>query len=218
LHESSLGRMQAFVDQYLAARRGQPLRILDIGSCDVNGTYRRFFEDPAWDYVGLDLAPGPGVDVVVRQPYRWRELPTASFDVVVSGQAFEHIEFPWVTILEVARVLRPGGLLCLIVPSSGPEHRYPLDCWRFYTDGLVALAHWADLDVVSAETHWDDEGWGWESDQWHDAVLVAAKRAGRPSLTGAAKRRLVRRSAILQATRRRTGEPPAVTASVQTEG
>ncbi len=200
MHESSLGRMQAFVDQYLTARRGQPLRILDIGSSDVNGTYRRFFQDRSWVYVGLDLAPGPGVDVVVRQPYRWKELRGASFDVVISGQAFEHIEFPWVTILEVTRVLRSGGLLCLIVPSSGPEHRYPVDCWRFYTDGLVALAHWADLDVVSAETHWDDEGW--EGDQWHDAVLVARKRAGRPKLAGAAKRMVIRRTMALQAARR----------------
>jgi SAM-dependent methyltransferase len=211
--------MQAFVDRYLAARRGQPLRILDIGSCDVNGTYRQFFDDPAWVYVGLDLAPGPGVDVVVRQPYRWKELRAASFDVVVSGQAFEHIEFPWVTILEVSRVLRPGGLLCLIVPSSGPEHRYPVDCWRFYTDGLVALAHWADLDVLSAETHWNDEGWGWESDQWHDAVLVAAKRADTRNHAAAAKRMLIRRVMTFQAARRRPSPAGSaeVTAGVQTK-
>jgi SAM-dependent methyltransferase len=218
VHASSLGRMQVFVDEHLTARRGQPLRVLDIGSSDVNGTYRRCFQDPSWVYVGLDLAPGPGVDIVVRQPYRWKEVPAGSFDVVVSGQAFEHIEFPWVTILEVARVLRPGGLLCLIVPSSGPEHRYPLDCWRFYTDGLVALAHWADLDVVSAETHWHDEGWGWESDQWHDAVLVAGKRAGKLAPAGAAKRMLVRVSTSLQAARRGlSGGSPDVTASASAQ-
>jgi SAM-dependent methyltransferase len=202
MHQSSLARMNNAVAEHLHDRRGTRLRILDVGSLDVNGTYRCLFDDPQWEYVGLDMVPGRGVDLVVSQPYRWSEIQAASFDVVVSGQAFEHIEFPWVTILEVARVLRPAGLLFLVVPSSGPEHRHPLDCWRFYTDGIVALAHWADLDVVCAKTHWSDEGWGEEGDQWHDAILVARKSAAPRSLRGEVKRTLLRWATALQADRR----------------
>jgi hypothetical protein len=33
---------------------------------------------------------------------------------VVSGQAFEHIEFIWLTILEIARVLKTNGLAVII--------------------------------------------------------------------------------------------------------
>lgn len=209
MHQSSYHRMVEFVQRYLAEHSDRPLRALDVGSYDVNGTYRPLFDKPQWSYVGMDLEPGPGVDVVAHDPFRWATLPTSSFDVVISGQAFEHIEFPWVTILEVERVLRPGGLCCLVVPSSGPEHRYPVDCWRFYPDGLVALAHWADLNVISAETHWADEGWGEEGDQWHDSVLVASKPRQKPSIPAWGKRHVLRKVMSFQAARRTRRPLPA---------
>jgi SAM-dependent methyltransferase len=201
MHKSSLARMESLVAEFLAGQRGVPLGVLDVGSLDVNGSYRVLFSDPNWRYTGLDLAEGPGVDLVVEQPYRWRGVRSASFDVVISGQSFEHIEFPWVTMLEVERVLRPGGLCFLVVPSTGPEHRYPVDCWRFYRDGVVALARWAGFAVERAETHTGDEGWGDGSDQWHDTVLVARK-SPRSSLPGRLWRATVRLVLRAQARRR----------------
>jgi hypothetical protein len=96
MHESSFGRMKELVDVHLGSDTSETLRILDVGSFDVNGTYRPLFDEPHWEYVGLDVAPGPGVDVVVRRLYGWKEISSRSFDVVISGQAFEHIEFVWV--------------------------------------------------------------------------------------------------------------------------
>lgn len=190
VHQSSMAAMADFVASHLDDRRGQPLRILDVGSMDVNGSYRTFFDAPAWTYTGLDLADGAGVDMVLTQPYAWGSLPSGSFDVVVSGQAFEHFGVPWVSILEVARVVRPGGLVCLIVPSGGYEHRYPLDCWRFYPDGIAALARWADLDVISAHTNWEPgESWADDSNLWKDTVLVARKLRASPSLASRVKQR-----------------------------
>jgi SAM-dependent methyltransferase len=212
MHDSSFARMKDLVDAHLGNRRGERLRVLDVGSYDVNGSYRALFDEPYWDYVGLDVAPGRGVDVAIGRLYRWGEIASRSVDIVISGQAFEHIEFPWVSILEVARVLRPGGLLILIVPSSGPEHRYPLDCWRFYPDGITALAHWADLDVVMARTHWQDEGWA-EGDQWHDTILVARKAPDRQSLLSVGKQRLLRFVTSLQAQRRQLDVSSAQEAS-----
>lgn len=211
MHRSSIQRMAEFVDSHLAGREHDELRVLDIGSYDVNGTYRTLFEKPRWHYLGMDLEAGPNVDVIADSALRCKELRSCSFDVVISGQAFEHMEFPWMAMLEVERVLRPGGLCCLIVPSSGPEHRHPIDCWRFYPDGLVALAAWADLDVVSAETHWLEEGWGQEGDQWHDSVLVASKPQQAPSLAVRARRYACRWMMEAHAARRRRSVP--VTAS-----
>ena len=93
-----------------------------------------FKSSDKWEYSGLDVEKGPNVDIVVENPYDW-EIPDSSYDVVISGQAFEHIEFFWLTFLEMARVLKPQGLIILIAPSRGPQHRYPVDCWRFYPDG-----------------------------------------------------------------------------------
>ncbi len=199
--------MAQFVYEDLASRRGRVLSVLDVGSMNVNGSYRTLFDDPSWRYTGMDAAAGGGVDVVLGRPYDWSSLGDASFDVVVSGQAFEHIEFPWVTILEVARVLRPGGLVCIVVPSSGMEHRFPVDCWRYYPDGIRALVRWADLDVVRASTNWEPRSdYPDGSAQWCDTVVVASKRGIRPSLANRAKVDVLRRIMSLQANHRQSIE------------
>jgi SAM-dependent methyltransferase len=166
--------MTAFRDRYLSERVNESLRILDVGSQDVNGSYREIFSEPLWSYTGLDMTAGANVDIVVRTPYVWNEVASGSVDVVVSGQAFEHIQYFWITMLEIARVLKTRGICCVLAPSSGPEHRYPLDCWRFYPDGMVSLAQFAQLETLEAVTQWDDTGDA-VSDAWHDSMLVCRK-------------------------------------------
>ncbi len=171
MHVSSYQHMQDVVARYLSAQ--QPLSVVDIGAYDVNGSYRSLFGNAGWSYVGIDLEAGPGVDIVLTSPYR---LPFASgsVDVVISGQAFEHIEFFWMTWLEMVRVLKPGGMIFLIAPSRGPEHRYPQDCWRFYPDGYRALAKYGECELVEVSTDWEphpDPG----SSDWGDTLGVFRK-------------------------------------------
>ena len=168
MHKSSLEHIQSQVQAHL--NRQVPLNIIDIGSYDVNGSYKQFFDAPGWTYTGVDLAAGPNVDVVLSSPYR---LPfhSHSVDVIVSGQAFEHIEFFWLTWLEMTRVLKPGGLIFLVAPSRGPEHRYPQDCWRFYSDGYRALASFGGLELVSANTDWEPHADEFSA-PWGDTVGV----------------------------------------------
>jgi len=168
--------MAEFAQKYLQARRDEPLRILDLGSQDFNGSYRPLFDRPPWQYLGLDMTRGKNVDLVLRDPYRWQEVKPGSADVIISGQTFEHTEFFWLTMREIARALKVGGLLCLIAPSAGDEHRYPVDCWRVYPDGLRALARHAGLETLEAWTQWEDRPqYDSESNKWHDSVLVARK-------------------------------------------
>lgn len=172
MHKSSLEKMERFRDRYLLPREQEPLAIFDLGSMDVNGSYRPLFDRPSWMYTGLDMAPGDNVDVVLKNPYDWREIGTHSADVVISGQAFEHIEFFWITMLEVARVLKPGGLCCIIAPSGGPEHRYPVDCWRFYKDGFAAMARFARIKVLDIVVHEPATDYDDMSNLWADTMFV----------------------------------------------
>jgi SAM-dependent methyltransferase len=148
--------------------------VVDIGSMDVNGTYRELF--PSCQYIGVDLQAGRGVDVVANNAYRY---PVASrrADLVISGQAFEHIEFFWLAWLEMRRIVKPGGLIFLLAPSRGPEHRYPVDCWRFYPDGLRALAKWGGVDAVEVSTDWDAAP-EQDSAPWGDSVGVFRRPPG----------------------------------------
>jgi SAM-dependent methyltransferase len=182
MHPSSQLRMGWFVEQFASNqdKHFPPHRrmlVLDVGSYDVNGSYRQHFDPDRFDYVGLDMVPGPNVDIVPAAPYAWTEIADDAYDIVISGQALEHVEFPWLTIEEMTRVLKKDGLLCIIVPRGFEEHRYPVDCYRFLTDGVVALARCVGLSILHAHTdcgptnaHAD-----WSHPGAADTMLVARK-------------------------------------------
>lgn len=173
MHLSSYEHMTKLVARHLDPRA--LLSVVDIGSYDVNGSYRTLFKNERWSYTGVDLSAGPGVDIVLTSPYHF-PLPSGSFDLVISGQAFEHIEYFWQTWLEMLRILKPGGRIFLIAPSRGPEHKYPQDCWRFYPDGYRALAKLGNCELTEVSTDWEphsDQG----SEQWGDTVGVFRKKS-----------------------------------------
>lgn len=183
--------MSAFVDVCLDAHRNDPLDILDFGSQVVDSqgqSYRPLFDAPTWTYRGLDIEAGHNVDVVVGDAYNWTEVPSDSVDLVISGQALEHVEFFWASVFEIVRVLRPGGLATIIAPSGGFEHRYPVDCWRFYRDGFVALSAYTGCELIDAFTDWGNL-------DWEDSVLVIRK----PSWDTAGQQRFARRSMLQRA-------------------
>jgi SAM-dependent methyltransferase len=181
MHDSAFEKAQVFRSTYLAPYENEPLTVLDVGSAVVAAGHRSNREaltNPAWRYVGLDIEPGPNVDVVVADPYDWREVETGSIDVVACSQVLEHTEFFWITILEIARVLRPNGLAFIVAPGAGPLHRYPVDCWRFYDDGLPALAKWADLAVIESRVQWRPVYR--RGNQWRDAAIVLQRPVRAP--------------------------------------
>lgn len=189
MHISSYNRISYLINWYRDCwdkKEQDRVKILDIGSCDQNGSQRGLFADARYVYTGLDLEYGPNVDIVLQDAYAWSELNDNSYDLVISGQAFEHIEYPWLTIKEIARVMKPGGLLIVIAPSSGYEHKAPFDCYRYYSDGLRSLAKWAELCVYHvsvAGVPRMDVNDSWVS-EWNDAVLVARKQPSEELVVG----------------------------------
>lgn len=179
MHRSSMVRMQWFIREYLGKFYNdyKVLRVLDVGSYGVNGTYKELFSLDKFSYNGLDMQQGPNVDIVPKDIYSWKEIEDNSFDVVISGQAFEHIEYPWLTISEISRVMRKDGICCIIAPSTTIEHKYPYDCYRYYEDGLRALAKWGKLLVLHASTGGvpsREAGREWDSSN-NDTMLIAVK-------------------------------------------
>ena len=88
MNKESYFLMASFVNQNVT--RNKPARILDVGSYDVNGCHRPLFDDPLWEYVGLDLDPGPNVDAVAIDEYNFG-LESDSFDYVISSNVAEHV-------------------------------------------------------------------------------------------------------------------------------
>jgi SAM-dependent methyltransferase len=158
MHDTSFASMAHMVRAIRKSAGERAMQVLDVGSMVAKPehvSFRRICALPGMTYTGLDVAPGPNVDVVATDPYVF-PIAAETYDLVISGSVFEHIEFPWLTMLEVARVMKPGAFAVIIAPSSGPEHRYPTDCWRYYPDGMRALAKWAKLECADVVTGWHE--------------------------------------------------------------
>lgn len=126
MHDESMSLMRGFAGKYVTA--GQ--NVVDVGSGDVNGTFRGLFDHCT--YTGIDMEAGANVDRVV-EPYDWGD---EQYDVVISGSCLEHVPDTVAWVAQSIRVCKPGGLICVIAPHSWPEHKFPVDCYRFFPDGL----------------------------------------------------------------------------------
>lgn len=167
MHDTALVNAKKFVNKYIPEGCSGKT-ILDIGSCDVNGTLKPLFSDGT--YIGLDAAPGPNVDIVSSA--RSMPIDNDSFDVVVSTSCFEHDDRFWLTFLEMCRVLKPKGFLYINAPSAGSHHAYPVDCWRFYLDSWKALEGWgkeSGCNIRLLEAYVDPTG------DWKDCVGIYTK-------------------------------------------
>lgn len=93
--------------------------VIDFGSLDVNGSNRYLFIESK--YIGVDIGPGRNVDIVCKAHEYDGE--TNRFDVVISTEMFEHDMYFNKTLVNMIRVLRPGGLLLFTCATDQrPEH------------------------------------------------------------------------------------------------
>jgi SAM-dependent methyltransferase len=101
---------------------GTGKRVLDLG-CRSGALTRHFLDGN--DVVGLDVdrvalakAAELGIEPVAANVEEPLPFEDASFDVVVAGELFEHLQFPEALAAEAHRVLRPGGVLVGSVPNA----------------------------------------------------------------------------------------------------
>lgn len=173
MHVTARSNCQSFFEAYAESfTSNQNVRVIEIGSQDINGTLRDV-SPTSFEYIGVDFVAGKGVDVILDDPYK---LPFDSgyADIVLSSSCFEHSEMFWIVFLEILRVLKPKGLFYLNVPSNGTFHRYPADCWRFYPDSGRALVTWAKRNGINAallESYTSAQ----VEDVWNDFVAVFTK-------------------------------------------
>lgn len=124
--------------------RGVVPPILDVGSSD-----RAFRGRPklAYDLAAVlgcsvssvDAKTSLGVDIAVDVHRLSEAVPAGTINAVICTSLLEHVAQPWLVVAQIATVLRSGGLCLLTAPWVYPEHRDPIDCYRFSVDGLRGL-------------------------------------------------------------------------------
>lgn len=101
-------------------RHFENCKVLEIGSLNINGTVRDYFQHCT--YMGIDLGPGPCVDKVVHAC----DLPISyngNFDTIVTCEALEHDRKWRETIDRAYDLLTDNGLLVGTCAGFGrPEH------------------------------------------------------------------------------------------------
>jgi SAM-dependent methyltransferase len=123
-------------------------KICEVGAYNVNGSIRQFFRQEG--YVGVDMTYGPGVDIVADA--HCLEFDDHTFDVVICLEMLEHDTKPWITVAHLHRILKPGGTLLISVPTNGfPEHKYPLDLFRYLPDAFTHF-FFEGMNILSVDT------------------------------------------------------------------
>lgn len=138
MHDESYNQMAALIRRFHPEDDGNAVRVLDVGSRDVNGTYRPLVEERGWKYTGLDFAEGPNVDVVSQKALKF-PLAAGDFDVVLCGNMLHCVDQPGKLIAEMVRVLRPGGLLVVVTIWKWGYNPYPEDYFRYLDAGIRVL-------------------------------------------------------------------------------
>ncbi len=104
---------------------------------------------PVRRYLGLDL-PGNGY---AKPDVEWDgkviPLPDATFDSAMATEVFEHCPDPESTMREIARVLRPSGVLFLTVPFLWPLHCVPHDEYRYTPYSLERHLRRAGFEAIT---------------------------------------------------------------------
>jgi len=138
-----------------AARLPAGVRVLDAGAGE--GQYRQLFAH--CDYKAHDFGCEPRT-MGHYTPLDYQSdildipVPDASFDVVVCTEVLEHVPEPIKAVRELARILRPGGLMLLTSPLGCLLHQEPFHFYGGYTPYWYRrFVDEAGCDVVAIQSN-----------------------------------------------------------------
>lgn len=127
-------------------------RVLEVGSFNPgsNQNFRNNF--PGVEYIGVDIQPGEGVDVVCdfgSKTFYNERLHGSQFDLCICCSVLEHSRKPWNIAESITEAVRPGGFAYISVPWVWRYHEYPSDYWRFSPECVKSL--FSEFDVVEMQ-------------------------------------------------------------------
>ena len=119
--------------------------VLEIGS-KIYPNYTQFsprtINPQNNDYLGIDIAEGEGVDLIVNfseigivQKLGWED----KFNTIHCHCILEHVPDIFTFSKNIQQALKTSGVLFITVPFAWKIHRIPVDLWRFTPQGIDYL-------------------------------------------------------------------------------
>ena len=124
------------------------LKVLDVGSGDINGNNKWLFHADS-EYHGNDMFAAKNVTIVCKTS----ELPFEDeyFDVIVSSECFEHDPEWDRSLKKISKMLKPGGLFFFTCGGNGRgEHgtrgTSPENCYATMAGNVEFQDHYRNLN------------------------------------------------------------------------
>ena len=95
----------------------------------------------------MELESGDGIDIVGSV----ESIPcdNESFDLVITQEVLEHVQYPHIALREIYRILKRNGMAYIQLPFIIGYHPCPKDYWRFSDEGLKAVVENANMEVMT---------------------------------------------------------------------
>lgn len=160
MYKSSLISMTDFIQKYLKGKT--QLKVLFVDSQDFCDSYRHLFVEN--NHKCFDIISGKNIDIANLENI---------FDVVISGQNFEHIEDVEAVMKEVYRVMKWNAICCIIVPSTNPQH---LQYYKIYKPiDFIDLANKVGLTTIEAKIGVEEKIGTSGISEWDDCIFIGRK-------------------------------------------
>ena len=126
-------------------------KVIEVGSCDVNGSLRPIIEswEPA-EYIGIDIVEGSGVDIICDAENVVEKFGQESFDIVISTELLEHTRNWRKVISSIKNICKSDGIILITTCAYGfIYHAYPNDFWRYEVEDMNNI--FSDCEILALE-------------------------------------------------------------------
>lgn len=137
--------LKLFLHRSLLAHVTKGALVADIGCGEQ--PLRGEVESLGGTYLGIDLAQNLQKNVQLIGKITNIPLADRTFDVVFCTEVLEHVPDTYTAFQELARLVKPGGVVIITTPFAYPLHEEPYDYVRLTPYQISACAVYSGLGI-----------------------------------------------------------------------